>query len=215
MFAGTISIVGADPARIEDLVLLVEGGVDDSVILRHLRRWGLERDLEVPDLLALKAAGASVELLEILAGAPGAGGGGGMRAQALPDGQGWLLTNLDSRGRRIGGEVSNSTPFNQVQVALAYDAEPRPRPSGPPRDEPPEIIDIRHEPARRALEREYNRYSGYRWGTPGGYTRYKLLYSRAPYDGFRTWVPPVTLYLRPSALVSTVPVGPYGPILFY
>ncbi len=201
----------ADPLGVQDLILLVQGGVADGVIVQHLQRWGLGAELSAGDLVALRAAGATQDLLARLAGTI-AQGSGESRALPLPGGGGVLLTNLDADGRRIGGEAPESAATNQIQpaalgaarcpddVGRGREAEPAHahRSHAPPAEEWG-----RREPAAEALaeepwgERAGRR--GQRLGTPGGYTRYKLHYSREPESGFRTWVLPVSVLVHTPA----------------
>lgn len=207
----------ADPVAVADLELLLRGGVEDSVVQRHVERWGLERDLDAADLLALKEAGASAALLEMLVGTASQEVRS-TRAESLSSGDALLLTNLDERGRRIGGEISEPSPFNRVQPPVArYDAVGRAPSDRSEYQEQPEAPASLAPPRGITLERPFRNpyYVPYhRYGTPGGYTRYKLFYSRAPYDGFRTWVPPVALVVGSPVLVTTQPGGVYGPTLF-
>lgn len=208
----------ADGVTVADIETLLNGGVGESVILRHVERWGLEHDLDVADLLRLVEAGASEGLLEgLLSGVPSASGQV-TRAELLPGEGGLLLTNLDEEGRRVGGEVPNPVPFNQVSPTVTrYGPVEEPvvavAPAVPPAAAPIEIVP----PAGISVGRPYlASYAALpaRYGTPGGYTRYKLFYSKAPHDGFRTWVPPVTLLVGAAVVVSSHPATPYGPVLF-
>lgn len=204
----------ADPVGVDDLILLLEGGVGEKVILRHVQRWGLERDLEAADLVALRKAGATDDLLEDLAARMG-GSEAGQRALPLPEGRGVLLTNLDEEGRRLGGEVPEPTPFNRVGAPGAGREAAPPVPDGAEWERSPvSVIIAGADPeaisgafgARAAgLERDYPRL-----GTPGGYTRYKLYYSRAPESGFRTWVFPV-FWLTRSPVFGTLVQGGFVP----
>ena len=206
----------ADSVRVADIERLLTGGVGESVILRHVERWGLEHDLGVMDLLRLVEAGASENLLEELLDGVYSTTGQVTRAEMLPGEAGLLLTNLDEEGRRIGGEVPNSVPFNRVNptvtrygrvdelsAASVARAADTPLVVSPPAG----ISLVRPYPASfltppRTLH------------NPGGYTRYKLYYSRAPHDGFRTWFPPVTLLVGAPVVVSSHLSTPYGPVLF-
>ena len=218
-----VSLALAPPAlagdvTVADIERLLSGGVGEPVVLRHVERWGLEHDLGVTDLLKLVEAGASESLLEGLLDGVSSNWGQVTRAEMLPGEGRLLLTNLDEEGRRIGGEVSNSVPFNQVSPTVtrygpvdepAGGVVPAVRPIAAPVQVAP--------PAGISVGRPYP--SCYvappaRYGTPGGYTRYKLFYSRAPHDGFRTWVPPVTFIVSAPVVVSSHPRTPYGPVLF-
>lgn len=202
----------ADPVRVEDLVLLLDGGVPEEAIRRHLERWGLERDLRAADLVALRRAGASGDLLTALAETRG-GEGAEERTLPLPDGRGVLLTNLDEEGRRIGGDTSEPVPANLLEPApreAGRDRE-RERASGRPEaPEPPaaEPVELFEEPAPRRAGL---------WGTPGGYTRYKLHYSRAPEEGFRTWVFPVLWVIRAPVVIAPAwgSLQPAPPLVVY
>jgi hypothetical protein len=183
----------ADPVRFSDLRLLVEGGVGEAAILRHLGRWGLQRDLDAADLVALRQAGAAESLLAALASTPGVGTPEN-RSESLAGGRRVLLTNLDEEGRRLGGEAP---PEARQAVAERIDGFPPERwPEEEVRaEEPPE------DPAgwRSSWESHSRREREPKLGTPGGYTRYKLYYSSRPDDGFRTWVLPTYWLARPAA----------------
>jgi hypothetical protein len=215
--AALVSPCLADPVSVSDLELLVRGGVGDAVVLRHVERWGLERDLDTADLLALSQAGASEDLLETLVGG-GLTAAEATRTRTLADGDGLLLTNLDESGRRLGGEDPEPAPFNQVEPTVTrYDPVERPA-AVAAHTHPPRAVPVAP-PAPTGISLGHRYPVSYgtpytRFGTPGGYTRYKLFYSRAPYDGFRTWVPPVTLVVGAPTIVSTHPRTPYGPVFF-
>ncbi len=206
----------ASGVTVADIERLLSGGVGESVVLRHVERWGLEHDLDVTDLLRLVEAGASEGLLEGLLDGVSSSSGQITRVEMLPGEGSLLLTNLDEQGRRIGGEVSNSVPFNQVSPPVTMygpveelSAGSVARATAVPLEASP--------PAGISLVRPYP--SSFltpprTLHNPGGYTRYKLYYSRAPYDGFRTWVPPVTLLVGAPVIVSSHPRTPYGPVLF-
>jgi hypothetical protein len=189
----------ADPVSFADLHLLVEGGVGEAAILRHLERWGLERDLRAADLVALRRAGAGDSLLAALAAVPGLGTPE-ERREPLAGGRGVLLTNLDEEGRRLGGEAPpavRGTGEREEARVEAIDA--------PPADVCCAMEPLEEEPLeergswRRGRERDGRRDWDARLGTPGGYTRYKLYYSSRPDDGFRTWVLPTYWLARPAA----------------
>jgi hypothetical protein len=208
----------ADPVRFEDLRLLVEGGVGEAAILRHLERWGLERDLSASELVALRRAGAGESLLASLAGAAAAGVPS-ERSVPLPDGRGVLLTNLDETGRRLGGEVPRiGREETEARTARAEAVGTEVFGPGAPDPEPADLW-AAVEPAEERRTRwpipdpglEPRRGRECRLGTPGGYTRYKLYHSSRPDDGFRTWVLPTYWLVRPAwpwlppAVVAYVP----------
>jgi hypothetical protein len=102
---------------VDDTLALLKAGVSEKVILRQVAATGTRLALSVPQILKLKAAGASDALLAALMGpttAPAAGG-------ARPEGQSIRVyreknesgeevlhvTNLDAAGRRIGGELDD------------------------------------------------------------------------------------------------------------
>jgi hypothetical protein len=191
---GPAAPAGADPVGIGDLRLLVEGGVGESAILRHLERWGLERDLAAADLVALRQAGAAESLLEALAGARGIGTPG-ERSVPLAGGRGLLLTNLDDEGRRLGGEVGREEELAEPEPApLAEEAWRDPIEFLPRGEDPGDPMGW-----RRVTGQHWSREDRPRIGTPGGYTRYKLYYSSRPDDGFRTWVLPTHWHVQPMA----------------
>jgi hypothetical protein len=198
--AGASSAALADPVSIQDLQLLLQAGVGEGVILHHLQRWGLEHDLQTSELVALKRAGASDTLLGALAGTRGVAQDD-ERVVELPGEGGILFTNLDERGRRIGGEEPETALLNQMEAGepatRRVETAPGPALEGRTtrRAAPAEAAAYEEPGLERFWEEEP------RWGTPGGYTRFKMYYSRAPYDGFRTWVFPVYRVARVPVLV--------------
>jgi hypothetical protein len=198
--AGSSSVALADPVSVQDLQLLLQGGVGERVILRHLQRWGLEHDLQASELVALKRAGASDSLLEALAGTRSAAQED-ERVVELPGEEGVLFTNLDERGRRIGGEDPETAPVNRMEggepATLRVETAPGPALEGTATSQAASAGSAAYEePGLEGFREEEPR-----WGTPGGYTRFKMYYSRAPYGGFRTWVFPVYRVARVPILV--------------
>jgi len=119
LLASVSSGLGADPDRrplsTDEIRRLLRAGVGEQVILRQVNDVGTSAPLTTADLLALRSAGAGDALLEaLLAQHPpdaarvytevGAGGQTVMH-----------MTNLDERGRRLGGEVAKPAQVNVVQ----------------------------------------------------------------------------------------------------
>ena len=203
LLSTSIPPVRAETFDLPDLLLLVEGGVPEEALVRLVERWGLSRELSAADWVALKRAGAPDSLLASLAVTPTAESATG-RALPLPGGTGILLTNLDEEGRRIGGELPETAPANLIESVVAEEAAPR-EPAEPWYEA--EVV-----PAADSGER----WGEVRWGTPGGYTRYKLYHSRAPYDGLWMWVPPPLCVMpRPPIIVAGWAGGFVPPLISY
>jgi len=110
LFAATLTV--------PELVSLLKAGVGEKVILAQVRASGPSPALSAEEIVQLKEAGASDELLEALvagssATAPSQVPKGGLRVfrSIGADGQEILnVTNLDEAGRRLGGELPPEPP---------------------------------------------------------------------------------------------------------
>jgi len=149
LIAGLISLpafAAASRVTLDDVLALVKAHVADSLILREIGAEGPAFALGVPEILRLKEAGASDALLDHLTAdrdpvaasagrqrAPGAdapsdadrGAGYRIFREKGADGHEVLhVTNLDSQGHRMGGEIEGAPPMtNRVDEA----APPAPR----------------------------------------------------------------------------------------
>jgi hypothetical protein len=185
----------ADPApgplSIAEVERLLRSGVGEPVILTHLAAVGTSAAVTAADLVALRAAGASDGLLEAVLA---------MRSvddaraytRVGPDGRLVLhLTNLDSRGRRLGGEVPDAARVNVVQTAArqpeadsAVTRSPRPRrtarslpaaqgpilagsiPAGPPDEDPIDDPGLTETMVEEIEEQQHGEFPSLPLGTP-------------------------------------------------
>ncbi len=126
LLAGAFTGAAGVPT-VDEMAALLKAGVGEGVVLKQVRASGARLDLTARDLLALKAAGASDSLLEALMEDPGSEEPFRIFSSVNERGETVLhVTNLDERGRRIGGEVPDPSPFNVVAPSRQAEAsEPR------------------------------------------------------------------------------------------
>jgi hypothetical protein len=173
-FAALPAMAGS-PARmsVDDVIALLKAGVGEKVVLAQVRATGARPALTVAEILKLKAAGASDDLLAALVdpvsadSTPQATRSFRVFREVNAMGEEVLhITNLDEAGRRIGGEVEHRDPANVTRTGA------RQRDESLAEDRPAPVIVNIYPPESPAPQDSYqgpyqNFYPGFRAGYGG------------------------------------------------